>query len=342
MANRWVRNTGFNFVFEFCDGNSGRQLLERYLPANFQFDQYASTMELKFDREYKQQIIVANDIEEKRIKYSDYYYILTYPEFYNSASIFFHTFPKGYYFELPKFEDRGVEFYFYGKRSLFFDHEYIPGMGGYLKQKNVKGITASLMEEFTSTLGKFPHKKMIVYIGESFSGIEHFGATRTSFFSLGHEIYHQYIGRGILPADGRSAWIDEGLARWRDGGHWFWRWLSEDIFADPYSMLEELPNNYVGLPDQSLYQRKTRNPHYEKDHHYSAGALFFSHINYLLDDHLNDFLNEFVQSKVSAGDYLYDQQDFKIALTKWAHQQGYDAGKIMDLFEEHFNQNKLD
>ncbi|MDA8791993.1 hypothetical protein N9N67_02035 [Bacteriovoracaceae bacterium] len=341
QASRFAKKSGFNFVFEFCDGNSKRQLLERYLPANLQFDQYPMTMEIKFANKFKKQKIITNDIKSKRFKISDYHYVLSYPEFYNSASIFFHTFAKGYFHEYPVRTVQGAIFYIYGKKDLLFEDRFSAGMG-YKKLTNPWPQTYKLMQELTSTFGAFPHKEMIVYVGEKFSGIEHFGATRTSFFSLGHELYHQYIGRGVFPAGGRSAWIDEGLARWRDGGHWFWRWLPGQPFVDPYSSLKDLPRKYVGLPHQSVYQRRTRNPSFGKDYAYAAGAVFFSHINYKLNDRLNDLLRDFVKSRISSKNYMYNQSDFKKYLAKWANENGYSGLNILNLFNKFFNQNLLD
>ena len=49
--------------------------------------------------------------------------------------------------------------------------------------------------------------------------MEYPGATATSLRSLGHEMFHSYFAKGVIPADGNSGWMDEGLASWRDKGY---------------------------------------------------------------------------------------------------------------------------
>ena len=37
--------------------------------------------------------------------------------------------------------------------------------------------------------------------------------------ALGHELFHSYFARGVMPANGNSGWLDEALASWRDEGY---------------------------------------------------------------------------------------------------------------------------
>ena len=46
--------------------------------------------------------------------------------------------------------------------------------------------------------------------------MEYCGATMTTLNALPHEITHSWFGRGIMPANGNSGWIDEAIASWRD------------------------------------------------------------------------------------------------------------------------------
>src|SRR5690606_20330699 len=41
----------------------------------------------------------------------------------------------------------------------------------------------------------------------------------TSLSALGHEMFHFYFARGVMPANGNSGWLDEALASWRDEGY---------------------------------------------------------------------------------------------------------------------------
>jgi hypothetical protein len=49
--------------------------------------------------------------------------------------------------------------------------------------------------------------------------MEYSGATITSLGALDHELFHSWFARGVMPGEGRSGWIDEALASWRDYGY---------------------------------------------------------------------------------------------------------------------------
>src|SRR5690606_31939202 len=74
-----------------------------------------------------------------------------------------------------------------------------------------------VLTELESDYGAFPHSGMLIYASPAFQGgMEYAGATITNFKALAHEITHSYFGRGLMPANGNAAWIDEALASWRD------------------------------------------------------------------------------------------------------------------------------
>ena len=41
----------------------------------------------------------------------------------------------------------------------------------------------------------------------------------TDMSALGHEMFHFYFARGVMPANGNAGWVDEALASWRDDGY---------------------------------------------------------------------------------------------------------------------------
>jgi hypothetical protein len=73
-----------------------------------------------------------------------------------------------------------------------------------------------LFEELESDYGPYPHPEFLAYVH---GGMEYVGATITSLGSLDHELLHSWFGRGMIPADGHSGWIDEAVASWRDYGY---------------------------------------------------------------------------------------------------------------------------
>lgn len=92
-----------------------------------------------------------------------------------------------------------------------------------------------------------------------------------------------------MPADGRSAWIDEGLARWFDGG--FYGHLSESYRC---GAIQGLPIDFLGLGKRSDYLRTTFNIEDRlKRDPYAIGACFFSFLHGKMGNHFFNFLKSF-------------------------------------------------
>lgn len=62
--------------------------------------------------------------------------------------------------------------------------------------------------------------------------MEYAGAAITSVGALDHELLHSWFGRGAIPSDGRSGWIDEGIAGWRDNGYYTSAWPADRDFTN--------------------------------------------------------------------------------------------------------------
>lgn len=69
-----------------------RKFLERYLPANFEFDQVKMTFLVKFLGAKNKQSIYTNGIVESVDANT---YKISYPAYYTASSIFYHTVPQG-------------------------------------------------------------------------------------------------------------------------------------------------------------------------------------------------------------------------------------------------------
>ena len=82
----------------------------------------------------------------------------------------------------------------------------------------LKEKVSSVFKELEADYGPFPHPSILVYQAGS-GGMEYCGATMTDFGSVGHELFHSYFARGVMPANGNSGWLDEALASWRDNGY---------------------------------------------------------------------------------------------------------------------------
>ncbi len=50
-------------------------------------------------------------------------------------------------------------------------------------------------------------------------GMEYSGATMTDMRAVGHELFHSYNARFVMPAQGNAGWMDEAISSWRDGNY---------------------------------------------------------------------------------------------------------------------------
>jgi hypothetical protein len=188
---------------------SERKFLERYMPANLEYDQVKMTFNVKFLGGKSKQMIYTNGVVESL---NDNHYKITYPEYYNASSIFFHTTPAGstdeLRFSLRSVDGREIPAVVYVSKSIFNNTAL----------DKLKLKASEVFQELEGDYGAWPHPSLIIY-NAGMGGMEYCGATMTSFSALGHELFHSYFARGVMPANGNSGWLDEALASWRDEGY---------------------------------------------------------------------------------------------------------------------------
>ena len=213
-----IVNISLTTLIEFVDGGvksafwtsdlSERKFLERYLPANFEFDQVEMTFLVKFIGAKAKQVIYTNGIVTEL---DDNTFKINYPAYYTASSIFFHTVPQGatseLRFTLKSIDGREIPVVVYFSKTSF---------GASLER--LKDKTIEVFHELESDYGPFPHPSITVLQAGS-GGMEYCGATMTDFSALGHELFHSYFARGVMPANGNAGWLDEALASWRDDGY---------------------------------------------------------------------------------------------------------------------------
>lgn len=186
-----------------------REFLERYLPANLEYDQVKMDFDIQFIGLEVEQNIYTNGVV-KKINSSEFH--ISYPDYFTSSSVFFHTLPK-----------ESVEEVTFSLRSI--DGRDIPvviySYGGMVASYNLskfKSRATDVFRELESDYGAWPHPQLIIYNAGS-GGMEYCGATMTDLWALAHEMFHSYFARAVMPANGNSGWVDEALASWRDGGY---------------------------------------------------------------------------------------------------------------------------
>jgi hypothetical protein len=186
-----------------------RNFLERYMPASLEYDQVKMTFAVSFEGGGTQKIYTNGDMKQTKVLGKNVTKI-TYPEHYNASSIFFHTVPTSATQEV-RFTLRSV------------DGRNIPAVvykGGTLSSalSKLKEKAEQVFHELEGDYGAWPHDSLIIY-NAGMGGMEYCGATMTDASALGHEMFHSYFARGVMPANGNAGWLDEALASWRDDGY---------------------------------------------------------------------------------------------------------------------------
>jgi hypothetical protein len=243
-----------------------RLFLEQYIPSNFEYDQYQMTFNVKFEGVEKatQDFYTNGKISQT----SPVSWKIEFPEYFTVSCPFYHVTPKGWMrrldFTYPSISGREIPMTVYSpwkSRTARFKPEAL-----------------RVIKELETDYGAWAHDSFVAYgtfIGTG--GMEHSGATATSFGALDHEMLHSYFAKGIMPANGNSGWIDEAIASWRDRGY------------------QRNPTPGFGgsnLGDGSIYKRNT------DKRAYSLGAGFMAYLDYRLQDSggLKAFLKGYFQT----------------------------------------------
>lgn len=272
-------SSGF-FIKDLTD----RKFLERFIPSNYEYDQYKMDFEVKVLNSRVSHRIFANAQVEKIAKN---HFSISYPAFYTSSSLYFHIVPR------RKF------------RKTYFTHKSIDGREipvtiysrFLVRNWRLKAKAKKILAELEHDYGPWPHPSLLIYGTKLTGGMEYVGATATSVISLGHEMQHSYFAKGVMPANGNSGWMDEAIASWRDKGH------------QTYSK-----TNYssVNLARHNVYTRKT------DDRSYKKGRSFMAYLDYQLKalgkDGLKDFLRGYFNKRkfttVTTKDFIYDLEAY--------------------------------
>lgn len=223
---------------------SDRRFLEQFLIANLEYDHYPSTLTVKINGTNHEHSLKTNaHVTELAFNH----FKLETPAYFTASSLYFHLYPEGAFKE--------VNFSF---KSL---RETIPiTIYGAINLSKAKKMIPIILKELEQDYGPWPHPGLIVYLKPGSGGMEYAGATATSMRALGHELFHSYFARGVMPARGNAGWIDEALARWRDDG---------------YKQSKQSQLSRSNLANHSIYQRKTDR------HSYARGSKVMGHLDKL-------------------------------------------------------------
>jgi hypothetical protein len=233
------------FMWDLTTG--GREFLEQYAPANFEFDTFDLSFDVRVLGDAVEHEVFANgDVVAK----GPNAWSVTYPSYFTSSSPYFHLADKGRFVT--------ERFTYVGVGAAIPVTVYSEDA---TRVRDAVARTKSVLAELETAYGAFAHSRLVAYITPSGGGMEYAGATMTSLSALGHEITHSWFARGLMPADGNAGWIDEAVASWRDNG-----------YPRANSAPDRAPVNLGGF---SPYRRHTT---YEA---YGLGAKLISELDYM-------------------------------------------------------------
>jgi hypothetical protein len=258
MTNTFKKNVRYNVLTStvstafWIRDLKERKFLEQYVPSNFEFDQYQIIMDVKVKgwKKAKQDVFTNG----KLTQLGDNHWRIVFPEHYTVACPYFHMTPKGITRQI-NFSYSSID----GREIPITVYSYFPSQARSFQKETIR-----VMKELEADYGPWGHDAFVAYgTLPGTGGMEHAGATQTSFGALDHEMLHSYFAKGVMPANGNSGWIDEAIASWRDRG---------------YPRLPDPGFDGSDIGGQSIYKRHT------DSRSYALGSAFMAYLDWRLQD----------------------------------------------------------
>ncbi len=233
----------------FMSDLSDREFLEKYLPANLDFDQ----VQMTFDVQLLGRNIAPHTLQINcpQTRLTSSHFRAECPATYNNSSVLYHIYKSDrfitYRSKLSSISGDSVDLTIYGTSPAEYAQQ-----------------AAMYFAELEADYGPWPHKQLLIYATEYGGGMEYAGATMTSLWALGHEMHHSYFARSTFPMGGNAGWMDEAMASWRDDG---------------YPSIENLTaKDRTHMAGYSEYYRVTDTDAY------SSGSRFVAHLDFVYKD----------------------------------------------------------
>lgn len=196
-------NSGVAFLTDMTD-LSPAQYFENWAPVGFEDDSFSLTLKLRLQNSKADHRVFTNGILTFM---NSQEWVINFPDHFTASSFYVHL------------TDRALQVQTF---SIQTSSRLIPVT---LYSEDLDLIEQArlqlpkLFEELEGDYGPYPHAQFLAYLHSGGGGMEYAGATITSLGALDHELFHSWFARGVMPAEGRSGWIDEALASWRDYGY---------------------------------------------------------------------------------------------------------------------------
>ena len=208
------------FAFGLSDLYKARYS-EAWLPSNFPYDQYSTTLQIGVTNSINSHSIITNG-KLSEIGFNKW--LIDFPSNFSSMSPLLEIWPSNTLenesknVSLPiSNKDVTIEVWKL-KTSPIRLNDQIDKIENYLVDNEKK-------------YGEYIHGDRFVASFNGIGGMEYDGGTTTSTSALLHEIFHSWFARGIKPASHSDGWYDEGFTAFHDEG------------AD-----DEVPLNFPNLP----------------------------------------------------------------------------------------------
>lgn len=196
-------NGGVGFLTHMTDLEPSN-FFETWGPVGFEHDSFRLNLNLKILNSSAEHNLFTNG---EALKFSSHEWKVEFPDYYTRSSFYIHLtnqqlIQKSFVY---KGFEKDIPVTVYGPTSGLVDQ--------------ASELLPSYFQEYENDYGPYAHNSFTAYMHAGGGGMEYAGATITSIGALDHELFHSWFARGVIPADGRSGWIDEAFASWRDYGY---------------------------------------------------------------------------------------------------------------------------
>jgi|SoiMethySBSTD1v2_1073268.scaffolds.fasta_scaffold07846_8 hypothetical protein len=238
-------NGGAQLAF-FMNDLDDREYLEQHAPANLEFDQHPTSVDIRLLGAAREHQLFSNGSTTPTANG----WSVQFPSYFASSSHYLHLTDRSVHVAKDRFQTgaRSIPILAYAERAN--------------EANEAIRVAKEVIAELEADYGAYAHESLTIYItGDIDGGMEYCGATMTQLGALEHEITHSWFARGVMPGNGNSGWIDEAIASWRD-----------------YGYPSRAPNPHraaVNLAAFPPYRRQT------PDAAYREGALLLAEIDFL-------------------------------------------------------------
>jgi hypothetical protein len=179
------------------------RFFDAYGPAGIEADQFQLSVELTLVGAGAPHRLFSNG---SQVLTASDRWMIEFPDYFSTSSFFFHLTEAPLVARELSYHglERDIPITVYGQDAADTDDAIA----------RLPGMFAELESEF----GPYLHTAFTARIRLDTFSMEYAGAAETSLGALHHELCHSWFGRGVLPADGRSGWIDEAICTWHDLG----------------------------------------------------------------------------------------------------------------------------